>query len=144
MAAPFPLAGLLRLRQSQQDVAASYLAAANARMSANRDRMVHARSALDGTLSVVTDTAALHALAAARASSRSMLADLQILERDHQADLTQAQSAFSAARAKSIGLEKLEGRHTETVAAEQLRAEQSVLDEIASRAWHSTRKGSTS
>ncbi|WP_231556235.1 hypothetical protein [Cryobacterium sp. MLB-32] len=75
-------------------------------------------------------------MAAARASSRSMLADLDALGQGHLATLAQAQSVFDAARAESIGLEKLEARHSAAVAAADLRAEQIVLDEIASTRWH--------
>ena len=132
----FPLAGLLRLRHLQQDQAASDLAEANARVAANEARRGRARSALSAT-SITPDTvAAMNAMAAARSSSRSMLADLDALGRNNAASLGEAQVAFDAARAEAIALEKLEVRHHETVAAEDLRVEQIVLDEIASTRWH--------
>ena len=141
MTRAFPLAGLLRLRHIQQDQAAGELAAANARMHENSTLHKRARAALGGTPSAATSTAALYAVAAARASSRSMLADLNALAGTYQMTINQAQEAFNAARAGSIGLEKLEGRHARAVAAEELRAEQSVIDEVASIAWHRDREG---
>ncbi|HEY9498135.1 MAG TPA: hypothetical protein VIQ78_03860 [Terrimesophilobacter sp.] len=137
----FPLAGLLRLRHLQQDQAASQLAVANGRMRENSFRQMRARTALGSTLSEVANTAALHAVAAARASTRSTLADLEGLAAEHRAEVGQAQAVFDAARSRAIGLEKLEGRHAEAVAASDIHAEQTVLDEIASGAWHRNHEG---
>ncbi|WP_104138990.1 MULTISPECIES: flagellar export protein FliJ [unclassified Cryobacterium] len=135
----FPLAGLLRLRHLQQDQAASDLAEANARVAANEARRGRARSALSATAITPDTVAAMNAMAAARSSSRSMLADLDALGRNNAASLAEAQAAFDAARAEAIALEKLEVRHHETARAEDLRAEQIVLDEIASTRWHRDR-----
>ena len=132
----FPLAGLLRLRHLQQDQAASDLAEANARVAANEARRGRARSALSATSITPDNVAAMNAMAAARSSSRSILADLDALGRNNAASLGEAQAAFDAARAEALALEKLEVRHHETVAGEDLRAEQIVLDEIASTRWH--------
>jgi flagellar FliJ protein len=71
----------------------------------------------------------------ARASSRSMLSDLAALSALAEADTAQAREDFQAARARTVGLEKLEEKHTAAVMAEDLRAEQIVLDEIASASW---------
>jgi len=132
----FPLAGLLRLRQLQQDQAAGELSAANARLREGRVRRDRARSALGATSVDATSVEALHALAAARASTRSMLADLDALGRHHEAGVQQAQAAFDAARASAVGLEKLATRHAEETAREEQRDEQLVIDEIASAGWH--------
>lgn len=132
----FPLAGLLRLRHLQQDSAAGDLAAAHVLAQENDTRRMRARVALGGTPSAATSTEALHAMAAARASTRSMLADLDALGQDHRATVADAQSTFDAARAESRGLEKLEDRHAASVTAEGLHAEQTVLDEIAATRWH--------
>ncbi|MEO7006695.1 MAG: hypothetical protein ABI275_03080 [Terrimesophilobacter sp.] len=137
----FPLAGLLRLRHLQQDQAASQLAVANGRMRENNFRQMRARSALGTSLTEVANTAALHAVAAARASSRSTLADLEGVGEERRAEVDQAQAVFDAARSRAIGLEKLEGRHSEAVAAEDVHTEQTVLDEIASEAWHRNHEG---
>lgn len=142
MARAFSLAALLRLRHVQQDQAASDLAAAHARERENSSRQLGARSALSSTRSAATTSAHLYAMAAARASSRSMLADLDALGRDNEAAVKSAQAVFDAARAQSVRLEKLENRHTAGVKAEELHAEQTVLDEIASTGWHRGRDGS--
>jgi flagellar FliJ protein len=132
----FPLAGLLRLRHLQEDQAASRLSAANGRLRENDFRQMRARTALGSSLSEVTTTAALHAVAAARASSRSMLADLDGLRKGFRSEVDAAQDAFDAARTRVVELEKLEERHAEALAAEDLHVEQTTLDEIASVAWH--------
>lgn len=140
MSRVFPLAGLLRLRRLQQDQAAGELAAANARLREGRVRRDRARNALGGTSADATSVEALHALAAARASTRSMLADLDALGRTHETGVQQAQSAFDAARASAVGLEKLAARHAEEVAREEQHDEQIVIDEIASTGWHRDRE----
>jgi flagellar protein FliJ len=48
---------------------------------------------------------------------------------------------FDAARSRAIGLEKLEVRHVEALAADDIHKEQTVLDEIASGAWHRNHEG---
>jgi len=136
MARMFPLAGLLRLRQLQQDQAASDLAAANARLRESRARSDRARGSLGATSTDPTSVETLYALAAARASTRSMLADLDALGRHHETGVQQAQAAFDAARASAVGLEKLAARHAEETAREEQHAEQIVIDEIASAGWH--------
>jgi len=132
----FPLAGLLRLRHLQQDEAAVELAAANSRVNDNETRRDRARALVHGGGHSPTSVAAMSALAAARASSRSMLADLDALGQGHQAALAHAQTVFDAARAESVALEKLKARHSAAVIAADLKAEQTVLDEIASTRWH--------
>lgn len=141
MARLFPLAGLLRLRRLQKDRAAGELAAVNSRLYENSARAARARSSLGATSADVTSTESLYALAAARASSRSMLEDLAALGEGHRVDAGRAQSVFDAARATAASLEKLEHRHTDVVAVEELHAEQIRLDEIAGTTWHRNRKG---
>jgi flagellar FliJ protein len=140
MARSFPLAGLLRLRQVQQDQAAIDVAAATARVAEGTARQRRARSSLGATSSEAASTSVLYAVAASRAASRGMLAELQALECDHLAALDTANTAFTSARSRSIGLEKLEVRFDDAVASGALRAEQAVLDEIASTGWHRTRE----
>ena len=135
----FPLAGLLRLRKLQQDQAALDLAEANARVAALEARHGRARSALGALGNSPQSIAALNAMAASRASSRSMLAELDALGRNHQESLDTAQSTYNSARAESVALEKLHARHAAALLAEDLRAEQTVLDEIAGDRWHRDR-----
>ena len=140
MARTFPLAGLLRLRQLQQERAAGDLAAANARDQETRQARAEAYETLENSSSLPVDAATMHAIAAARASSRSMLADLNALGARRTTDVEAARAEFSAARARSVGLEKLEGKFAEAEAAEDLRTEQTILDELAGSAWHRRQK----
>lgn len=143
MARMFPLAGLLRLRQIQEEQAASDLAIANARAREISARQRQARSSLASSSSDVASPTVLYAVAAARASSRSMLAELDALDCEHQPTLDRANQDFTEARARSIGLEKLAGRHHEQLTAEELHAEQTAIDEIASTGWHRNKDGNT-
>ena len=143
MSRQFSLAGLLRLRHLQQDEAAGQLASANARLDSTSVQRNRARAALGATRSDASSTESLYAMAAGRASMRSMLADLDSMLGQQRAEATEATEAFSAARARAVALEKLEAKHMETVMVEELRAEQSVIDEIASTTWHVDREGTT-
>lgn len=140
MARAFPLAGLLRLRRLQEEAAAGRLAAANISLRETTDSHARTLQTLADSPLAVTDSATLAAVAAARASSRAMLTDLAALGVRRAADAAQAQTAFSAARAESVGLEKLESRHAVEVAAEDLRTEQTALDELAGTAWQRRQK----
>lgn len=136
MSRQFSLAGLLRLRHLQQDQAAGHLASANARLDATSVQRNRARAALGATRTDATSTESLYAMAAGRASMRSMLADLDAMFAQQEAAAAEAQVDFSAVRAKAIALEKLETKHIETVLLEELRAEQNIIDEMASTSWH--------
>ncbi|TFC93854.1 MULTISPECIES: hypothetical protein [Cryobacterium] len=131
----FALAGLLRLRHLQQDQAAGDLAQANAVAQANAARRAGARATLHQMPSAANGADMLSTIAAARASARSMLADMEALGRNYQVAVGEAQVAFDATRADSVRLEKLEDRHGALVAAEDLHREQTVLDEIAGAGW---------
>jgi flagellar FliJ protein len=139
MARNFPLAGLLGLRRLEENQAATALSAANRRAGAIRDRQDATLQGLDGTPTAVADANALRLAAIARASSRSMLADLAALTAVAEADAVQAQEDFRVARSRTTGLEKLEGKHAAELGVEDLRTEQLVLDEIASSSWHRQR-----
>ena len=132
----FPLAGLLRLRQLQQDQAATGMARANSRSEEARSRRAAARKDLGGSAETAVSSASLRAIAAARASSQSMLADLDALAAAAAADLEEARAEYTQARRMAVGLEKLELRHGAELAAADLHAEQGVLDEIATISWH--------
>ncbi|MEO5780732.1 MULTISPECIES: flagellar export protein FliJ [Arthrobacter] len=132
----FSLAGLLRLRQMQQDQAATGLARARSHSDSVRAREVSARRDLSDASGDVDTSQALHAIAAARFSSFRMLSDLQSLTADAQSAEDAAREEFTAARTRSVGLEKLQTRHDAEVLSADLRAEQAALDEIASTVWH--------
>lgn len=138
MSRAFPLAGLLRLRQTQQDHAAAELATANRSARDAKARRQAARIEASMTESEAVSPAALLAIAAARASSRSLLADLDALCQIEDDAVATAQSAFTAARTRSVGLEKLSDRHHTQWNAGQLKAEQGALDEIASSRCYRT------
>ncbi len=132
----FSLAGLLRLRQIQQDQAASGLARARSRSASVRAREAAARRDLSLADDEITSSASLRAIAAARSSSHSMLADLQGLTAVVAQEEDAAREAFTTARRLSVGLEKLQARHAADLLSADLSAEQSALDEIASTTWH--------
>lgn len=132
MSRAFPLAGLLRLRHSQEEQAAASLALANRSARDAKARRSTLRIEASMTESEAVSPAALNAIAAARASSRSMLADLDALCQIEDEAVETAQSVFMAARTRSVGLEKLSDRHRAEWTAGQLKAEQGALDEIAS------------
>ncbi|WP_411720317.1 flagellar export protein FliJ [Mycetocola sp.] len=135
MTRTFSLAGLLRLRRIREDQAAGGLAAANSRVRENAARTAQVRDSLDGTGTEVSNSAALHIVSTARASTRSMLAELNALAVLRQAAADECAAEFAVARSQSVRIEKLELRHGERVAQQDLHAEQLVLDEIASRSW---------
>ena len=116
----------------QQDQAASDLAAANDRARESAARQNRVRATLGGVGVDATSSNVLYAIAAARSSSRSMLAELTAVESRDRAAVDDAAAAYARARARSLGLEKLETRHNETRTTEDLAADQSAIDEIAS------------
>jgi len=140
MARAFALAGLLRLRQIEKEHAASDLAAANALRRDAGERQARAIAALHAVPAEATDAGTLFAMAAARASSRSMLADLAALAAEREAEAAAAQEAFTEAKKRAVGLEKLENRHRAEVVAGELSAEQSAIDEMATGAWQRSRE----
>lgn len=136
MSRGFSLAGLLRLRHLQQELAAGELSSARGRLDENSASQERARVALGAIPTEVTSTAALYAMAAGRASMRSALSDLTSLEHELRLTADAASQQFTKARAAALSLEKLELKHDQKVAAEDLVAEQALLDELASTAWH--------
>jgi flagellar protein FliJ len=136
MTRSFPLAGLLRLRKLEEDQSASTLSRARVQAAEQSHRSRSARAAFADSDSGATSPAMLAAIAASRASAVTMFAELTELERQHDMEVELARVAHERAHARALGLEKLEERHDEAVAAEELRAEQIVLDELAARAWH--------
>jgi len=136
MARQFSLAGLLRVRQMQQDEALARAAAAQATLDSHRARTQVARSALATTPAEVVSPSTLRAVAAARSSASSMLTELVALDEQCARDVTEARAELVTARTQVVGLEKLQERHDAAVAAEELAAEQGVLDEIGAQSWH--------
>jgi flagellar FliJ protein len=133
MAKPFALAGLLRLRQVQQDQAAGDLASAARHHRENSVREREARAALGAQQNEVVDTSVLLALAASRAAAQSLIAELAAVTSLRADRLRAAERAFAESRARTLSLEKLESRHSHAVALGDQRTEQAALDEIAGR-----------
>ncbi len=129
----FSLSGLLRLRRRQEDQAAGHLLRARSRASELAAQRTGVRDAMLEQPDEAGSIETLHAIAAARASSSSMLADLQTLQLEQDAEVELARAAHEKARAARMALEKLEKRYAEEQASADLRAEQAVLDELAGR-----------
>jgi flagellar FliJ protein len=129
----FRLAGLLRLRKLQEDNVRAELARTRATELQRRRREQLVRNVLGESAVDATSAEAVQSIAAARASSSSMLGELDALLAGDAAAVAAAEAAHAVARARSVQIEKLEERHTARTRAEGLRAEQLALDEAAAR-----------
>jgi len=132
--AGFSLASLLRLKRLREDQAAIEVGRSRSRASelaAERHQLI---DRLSDHGHDARDVRGIAAISAARASTSVMLADLEALRITHERFLEAAEAAHREARRDTRVLEKLEERHIETERAEELRAEQTVLDELAARA----------
>jgi len=130
----FSLTGLLRVRKVQEREAAQRLsrAAIEERQAQARERQL--RTALGtGVDEEAMDAAALAALAASRAAGRALLGELAGVAEIRRHELTAAQTAHGRRRREVRGLEKLADAHDRDLRAEDLRAEQAEIDEIAGR-----------
>jgi len=131
---PFPLAGLLRLRALAEDQAAAELALARREQSDARRRARESADLLGGS---ALPTAAGHLAWQAAVAGRAALGAL-LVERRTEAVVADAvaedrATTWTDARQQVRALERLEERHDETERAEEARAEQRVLDEVAGR-----------
>ena len=132
--AVFSLAGLLRLRRLREDQAAAEVGHARSRASeiaADRHQLI---GALTDHGHEARDVRGIAAISAARASTSTMLADLEGLRRTQEEIVARAEAEHRAARRATLSVEKLEERHDAETRAEELRAEQGVLDELAGQA----------
>jgi flagellar FliJ protein len=139
----FSLAGLLRVRDLEEQSAAVDLATANHALNRIRSHRLKTLALLAETTVDVSGAANLAAAAAARASAQTMLTELAMMHNRADQETQDATKAHNAARAKSLALEKLQVRHAEAEHASDLRAEQSALDEIAIGGWRRGEKGVT-
>lgn len=130
MPGSFPLAALLRLRQTQEDQAAGQLARAALELDAVRARRSSARSSMAASPSEVHSSEQMMALVAARAAGRSMLADLDALEADTDAAHAAAATTYAIARSRTKPLDRMGERHAAQSLASELKTEQDALDEI--------------
>lgn len=134
MATPFRLAGLLRLRGMQEEQAAGELAIANASLrAAERREQRTARALAESELPERADDLSWQAAVAARAGLTGLLTEAVAARDVVDFRVRQATGDWSDARARAQMIRKLEERHQAALVAEELRLEQLVLDEAASR-----------
>ena len=134
MSRPYRLAGLLRLRKLQEDQAASDLAVANGARRAALARQDEAVQELAGHgFSPVTDVGAWRSAIASRVALRGLMLEASAGAELAATEVDQRELAWADARRRAVPLEKLAERHDEAEMVEDLRQEQIVLDEIASR-----------
>lgn len=136
MAKPFSLLGLLRVRNVQQEEAATVAAAAVRHANSVKVRRQAVMDDLGRSGDAPASPEVMMAIAAARSSSAGQLAELEALMKLADADVELANTNLAAARARTIPLEKMADRHRMAVIAEDLRIEQGALDEIATNSWH--------
>lgn len=134
MSRAFRLAGLLRLRESQEAQAAGRLAAANTGLREGHERVNRLRTRAQAAPTDVDSVAALRAVAAVRASTRGMLVELDGLVESLADEADAARDTYRQARRDALVLQKLGERHQAALVADDLAREQAALDEVASRA----------
>ncbi|MFC0680693.1 hypothetical protein ACFFGH_22915 [Lysobacter korlensis] len=137
----FPLAGLLRLRKLQEDQAAAALSATRARAEQVRQRNRRLRETLVASGLEASSVEHIVAIAAARASTSSMLSELEALGRSTADEESRALADHQESRRRALTLEKLEAGHQAAQVQEQSIEEQRALDELAVRGWAASRAG---
>lgn len=126
--AGFRLSSLLKVRRIQEDQAAAELT--QARQSARR---VQRRAADERELlEDLGGQAALAAAGIARASAARQLAEIRAAQQVADGEVEAAEKALTLARQSLRSVELLKERHDENRRALEARAEQHLLDELAS------------
>lgn len=134
MSRMFPLAGLLRLRTMTEDRAAAELAGAHARHDHAQARAMQTEALLRGvSVPESVDLTSWRAVAVSRIALGALLVEHEDDVRRALGEVDVRTQAWSHARRETRALERLAERHEETVRLEENRAEQLVLDEVASR-----------
>lgn len=131
--AVFGLAGLLRIRRLKEERAAHEMVRARSRASELADERHQLLDQLVDHSHDARSVRGIHALSAARASTSTMLADLEALAITERRLLAEAEEAHRVARREVRTVEKLEEKHDLEEREADLRAEQTVLDELAAR-----------
>ena len=129
----FRLLNLLKLRKLQEDGVRAELARARATETDRRRREQRVRAVLGDSTVDASSAEAVQSIAAARASSSSMLGELQTLLAEDRQAVLDASAAYAVAKTRTTQLEKLEEQHAARVRRDDLRAEQNALDEYAAR-----------
>ena len=139
--AGFRLAGVLRLRRIEEDRARLRLVDAHADLAQTAESAGGVAAYLDASPERPADGVSLAAIAASRAASSALLAVLEAEQRLRAQDVDDARAELNRRRTASKGLEKLERRHVEATERAEGRAEQLVLDEVASTARRTAERG---
>jgi flagellar FliJ protein len=132
--AVFGLAGLLRIRRLKEERAAHEMVRARSRASELAQERHQLLDQLDDHAHEAKDVRGIHALSAARASTSTMLSDLEALSLTQRRLVADAEDAHREARREVRTVEKLEEKHDVAQREAELRDEQTILDELASRA----------
>jgi flagellar FliJ protein len=129
----FRLLNLLKLRKLQEDGVRAELARARATETDRRRREQRVRTMLGDSAVDASSAEAVQSIAAARASSSSMLGELETLLAQDRAAVAEAAAAYAEAKTRTTQLEKLEEQHAARARRDDLRREQNALDEHAGR-----------
>ena len=129
----FGLAGLLRIRRLKEERAAHEMVRARSRASELADERHSLLEQLGDHGHDARSVRGIHALSAARASTSTMLADLEALAITERRLLAEAEEAHRLARREVRTVEKLEEKYDAEQHDAELRAEQTILDELAAR-----------
>lgn len=132
--AVFGLAGLLRIRRLKEERAAHEMVRARSRASELAQERHQLLDQLEDHAHEAKDVRGIHALSAARASTSTMLSDLEALSLTQHRLVAETEDAHRRARREVRTVEKLEEKHEEAQRETELRQEQTILDELASRA----------
>ena|GEM_PF-2596909 len=134
MARQYPLLRLLRLRQIREDQAAAQLALSARRAQQADARADRAQTQFLGTELVgETNNSVWTSMVAARMAGRSIMTDAMALAQAAHQERDEKANDFRAAHTEVTILEKLEERFIAQQRAEEDRAENVFLDEIAQR-----------
>lgn len=144
----FSLAGLLRVRELQEERAAAELAKANQlREAAQRQREALEQALATRTFPCSIDDlggeivghdltpnpSTWRAVVAARASAVELLRESTLVIAKAHHEVQEATDEWSQAKMRAAMIHKLKDKHLQAVEAEELREEQLVLDEAAQR-----------
>ena len=132
--AVFGLAGLLRIRRLKEERAAYEMVRARSRASELAAERHQLLDQLDDHAHEARDVRGIHALSAARASTSGMLTELEALSMTQRRLVAEAETAHRDARRDVRAVEKLEEKHVVEERENELRGEQTILDELAARA----------
>jgi flagellar FliJ protein len=130
----FRLAGLLRLRALAEEQAAAQRAASVRGRDTATARAAATQAALaSAEFPGMSDSRGVQAVVASRLALSALLVDRRAQVLVAQDEVDAADAAWSEARTRTRTLEKLQEKHDTAVRAEEQRAEQLVLDEVAGR-----------